>query len=89
MADDNQRWSLNRQVGVSVIVQLIFLASLIIGTWVNVQKQLYLMQHNIEILGDGQKQFQEKFEKLNNMCIGFEYRLRAVENLSVKTEVRR
>lgn len=78
--DSENKWSFNRQIGVSVIVQILLLASLIIGTWVNVQRQLCLMQHDIEILVEGQKQVQQKFEKINGICIGFEYRLRAIEN---------
>ncbi len=79
MADEKNKWNFNRQLNLSVLVQLIFLASLIIGTWVNIQRQLCLVQHDIERLIESHKTFQQKFEILNNMCIGYEYRLRALE----------
>ena len=33
-------WSFNRQINLSVLVQLVLLASLIVGSWVNLQRQL-------------------------------------------------
>ncbi|MHC4095725.1 MAG: hypothetical protein ACYSU3_06665 [Planctomycetota bacterium] len=40
-------WEFNRQINVSVLVQLVFLASLIVGSWVNLQRQLDLLQHDV------------------------------------------
>ena len=74
-----QSWQLNRQVNVSVLVQLVLLASLIVGSWVNLQRQLDLLQHDVTILLQSNQQFQQKLELLQAKSISYEYRLRAVE----------
>jgi hypothetical protein len=75
----NKQWYFNKQVDLSTLVQLIFLAALIVGTWVNLQKQLSLLQHDITSLIETQKQFQQRIEELSRTSITYEYRLRAIE----------
>jgi len=75
----NRQWNFNRQVDLSVLVQIIFLAALIVGTWVNLQKQLAGLQYDITRLIETQRQFQERIEELNRASICYEYRLRAIE----------
>jgi len=72
-------WRLNRQINLSVVVQLILLASLIIGSWINLQRQLDLLQHDVNMLLDGQKEFEQKLELLWCRSVSHEYRLRAIE----------
>ena len=80
MAEGNSKgWRVNRQVGVSVFIQLVFLASLIVGSWVNLQRQLDLLQHDVKLILETQKDSGEKFEALTEKAIAYEYRLRAVE----------
>ena len=74
-----QTWQFNRQVNLSLFVQVIFLAALIVGTWVNLQKQLSLLQYDITLLIETQKDFQKRIEKLDRASICYEYRLRAIE----------
>jgi hypothetical protein len=50
-----------------------------VGSWVNLQKQLSLLQHDITMLIETQRQFQERIEELNKASICYEYRLRAIE----------
>jgi hypothetical protein len=76
---NNQGWRLNRQVNVSVLVQLVFLASLIVGSWVNLQRQLDLLQHDVGYLCESQKRFERRLELLHEKSISSEYRLQAVE----------
>ncbi len=57
MVKKDTGWRLNRQVNISVLVQLLFLASLIVGSWVNLQRQLDLLQHDVTALIDSNKQF--------------------------------
>ncbi len=45
-----QRWRLERRVSVSVLVQLLTLAGLIVGSWVNLQRQLDLVSHDVKQL---------------------------------------
>ena len=57
MTNENVKtWRINRQINLSVFVQLIFLASLIIASWVNLQRQLDLLQHDVAILIQDNKQ---------------------------------
>jgi hypothetical protein len=79
MENKNGRWNFNRQIDLSVCVQIIFLAALIVGTWVNLQKQLSLLQHDITMLIETQRQFQQRIEELSKTSICYEYRLRAIE----------
>jgi len=81
MAMDNGRgWRLNRQVNVSMLVQLVMLASLIVGSWVNLQRQLDLLQHDVNQVLERQKGFCGKLESLQAESISYDYRLRAVES---------
>jgi len=82
-------WEFNRQINVSVLVQLVFLASLIVGSWVNLQRQLDLLQHDVTLLLQCQKNFDEKLESLSAKSISYEYRLRAIENKFPKLTLQR
>jgi hypothetical protein len=80
MAEENSnRWRLNRQINLSVIMQLLLLASLIVGSWLNLQTQLDLLQRDVGMLLAGQKEFEQKFESLSLKSISYDYRLRAIE----------
>ena len=82
MAENNSRtWQFNRQINLSTLVQLIFLAALIVGSYVNLQRQLYLLQHDVTILLESQRRFEQKLQVLSEKSISYEYRLRAVESL--------
>ncbi len=80
MAEENSKsWRFNRQVNLSVLLQLIFLASLIVGSWVNLQRQLDLLQRDVTMLLQCHKDFERKLESLSAKSISYEYRIRAVE----------
>ncbi len=90
MTKENSRgWQLNRQVNVSVLVQLVFLASLIVGSWVNLQRQLDLLQHDVTALLQSQKNFEQKLESLSAKSISYEYRLQAIERDPILQQVRK
>jgi hypothetical protein len=72
-------WEFNRQINVSVLVQLVFLASLIVGSWVNLQRQLDLLQRDVTYLCQCQKNVEQKLESLSAKSISYEYRLQALE----------
>ena len=74
-------WRFSRQITVSVVIELVLLASLIIGSWVNLQRQLDILQHDVELLLRSQKQFQEKLESVQLKCVSHEYRLQNVEQV--------
>jgi hypothetical protein len=73
-------WRLDRRLNLSVLLQLMVLVSLILGSWVNLQRQLDGLQHDIARLLESQKDFQRRIELLTERSISCEYRLRALEN---------
>ncbi len=79
-------WEFNRQINVSVLLQLVFLASLIVGSWVNLQRQLDLLQHDVTILLQSQRNFEQKLESLSAKSISYEYRIRAIEKTLTKSD---
>ena len=79
MSEENQKsWRLNKQINISVFIQLVFLASLILGSWINLQRQLYLLQKDVSVLLAGQDKLEEKIESLWSKSISHEYRLKAL-----------
>ena len=88
MAEDNSRnWRFNRQVNLSVLIQLVLLASLILGSWVNLQRQLDLLQRDVTMLLECHKNFEQKLELLSAKSIAYEFRLRAVEKVLTKADI--
>jgi hypothetical protein len=80
MAENNSRgWQFNKQINVSVLVQLALLASLIVGSYVNLQRQLDLLQRDVSMLLQGQRSFEQKLETLSAKSISYEYRLQTLE----------
>ncbi len=80
MAENNSRnWQFNRQINVSTLVQLVFLACLIIGSYVNLQRQLDLLQRDVTSLLESQKWSAEKVETLQEKVISHEFRLKHLE----------
>jgi hypothetical protein len=85
MAENNSKtWQLNRQINLSVLIQLILLASLIVGSYINLQRQLDLLQRDVTMLLENQKNFQEKLQSLSAKSFEYEYRLRALEKFLTK-----
>ena len=83
---NSKSWRLNRQINLSVIVQLMLLASLIVGSWINLQRQLDLLQRDVSMLLQSQNSIEQKLESLWTNSISHEYRLRAVEKQITNTE---
>jgi hypothetical protein len=83
---NSKSWRLNRQINLSVIVQLLLLASLIVGSWANLQRQLDLLQRDVSMLLKSQNSIEQKLESLWTKNISHEYRLRAVEKRAAKSE---
>lgn len=74
-----QKWTLNRQLNITMLIQLALLGMLIIGSWVNLQKQLTLLRYDIDRLILAREKYCQKIEKINDDCIRFEYRLTMLE----------
>jgi len=82
----SKAWRLNRQINLAVIVQLVLLASLIVGSWVNLQRQLDLLQHDMTMLLQSQEALKQKFDSLWTKSISYEYRLQAIEKRNNNTK---
>ena len=88
MAEGNSKsWQFNRQINVSVLVQLVLLTSLIVGSWVNLQRQLDLLQRDVGMLLQSQKNVEQKLESLWSKSISYEYRLQAIEKHVSKVNI--
>ncbi len=72
-------WRLDRRINLSVLLQLMVLASMILASWVNLQRQLDLLQHDVSMLLQSQKEFQQKLELLSERGLSHEYRLQIIE----------
>ena len=83
---NSKSWRLNRQINLSVIVQLVLLASLIVGSWVNLQRQLDLLQKDVSMLLQSQNSIEQKLESLWTKSISHEYRLQAIEKQAAKSK---
>ncbi len=70
---------LDRRINLSVLLQLMVLASMILASWVNLQRQLDLLQHDVSMLLQSQKEFQQKLETLSERSLSHEYRLQLIE----------
>jgi hypothetical protein len=85
MTKENLRnWRFDRRITLSGLVQLLFLASLIVGSWVNLQRQLDLLQRDVTYLCQCQENVEQKLESLWSKSISHEYRLRALEKALTK-----
>jgi hypothetical protein len=83
---NNKGWRLNLQINLSVIIQLVLLASLIIGSWLNLQRQLDLLQRDVNMLLQSQNSIEQKLESLWINSISHEYRLQAIEKRASKSK---
>ena len=81
---NSKSWRFNRQINVSVLIQLAFLACLIVGSYINLQRQLDFLQRDVTMLLENQKSFEHSLESLWSKSISHEYRLRTLEKVSTK-----
>ena len=77
----SKSWYFNRQVNLSVLIQLVLLASLILGSWVNLQRQLDLLQRDASMLLQYQENSEQKLEAISTKSISHEYRLHLLSYL--------
>ncbi len=83
---NSKSWRLNRQINLSVIMQVMLLASLIVGSWLNLQRQLDLLQRDVSMLLQSQGSLEQKLESLWTKSISYEYRLQAIERLAANSD---
>ncbi len=73
------KWRIDRRLSVSTLVQVVMLAGLILGSWVNLQRQLDGLQRDVRLLLESQERFCMRLERLQETTLSQEYRLRRVE----------
>lgn len=76
-----KEFHVNRQVSLSFFVELILLASLIVGSWVNLQRQLDGLQRDVKMLLENQGQFVSKVETMQEKAIAMDYRVKSLEDM--------
>ena len=86
--DNTTHWRLDRRVNLSVLLQLAVLVSLILGSWVNLQRQLDSLQHDVTALLTSQREFQQKLEWLSEHSLSHEYRLQTLEKEQTSHQTR-
>ncbi len=82
----DKSWRFSRQVNISMIVQLVLLAFLIIGSWVNLQTRLDVLQRDVGMLLASQQDIQKQMRNLSDKCLSYEYRLQSLEKRNQKIE---
>ncbi|MBN1359348.1 MAG: hypothetical protein JW993_02095 [Sedimentisphaerales bacterium] len=72
-------WRLDRRINLSALLQLATLASLIVGSWLNLQRQLDSLQRDVTMLLETQARYTQKLETLSTQTLAHEYRVQAIE----------
>lgn len=75
----NTRWKLDKKVSLSALIQLLTVAGLIVGSWVNLQRQLDLLGRDVKQLLSAQEKYCEKMEQLQDRTVAHEYQIRQLE----------
>jgi uncharacterized membrane protein YqgA involved in biofilm formation len=70
---------MDKKMNLSVLVQLLTLAGLIVGSWINLQRQLDLMGRDVKQLLTTQEKFCDKMEQLQERTVAHEYQIRELE----------
>jgi hypothetical protein len=73
------RWRLDRRIDLSVLLQIMTLASLIVGSWVNIQRQLDQLQRDVTLVVESQKGNAARLDAVSARTLAHEFRLQAVE----------
>jgi uncharacterized membrane protein YqgA involved in biofilm formation len=79
MNTTQNNWQLERRINVSAMVQVVMLAGLIVGSWVNLQRQLDLLGRDVRQVLAVQEKFCDKLETLHTKTIAHEIRIGHIE----------
>ena len=79
-------WQFNKQINLSMLIQLVLLATLIVGSWVNLQNRLNLLQHDVTRLLETDEEYAQKIDLLSTKNIEYEYRLKLLEKSLLQKE---
>ena len=73
------QWRMDKKVNLSALIQLLTVAGLIVGSWVNLQRQLDLLSRDVKQLLTTQEKFCEKMEQLQERTVAHEYQIREIQ----------
>ncbi len=77
-------WQFKKEVNLSMVLQLCLMASLVIGSWLNLERRIDALQHDVEMLLKGQDRFSGRVEELSAASARTQYRLEAIEKTTRK-----
>jgi hypothetical protein len=72
-------WQFKKEINLSMVIQLCLMASLVIGSWLNLERRIDALQHDVDMLLKGQDRFSGKVEELSADTVRHEYRLEVIE----------
>lgn len=72
-------WTFRREITFGVLLQLLVLGVMVLAGWVNLQKQLAIIQHDLSRVLQTQQQTQTQMELLSRQVQRHEYRLSGLE----------
>jgi hypothetical protein len=72
-------WKFRKEVNLSMVVQLCLMASLVAGSWFNLERRIAMLQHDVDALLKGQERFTSRVEQLSADAVRHEYKLEIIE----------
>jgi hypothetical protein len=79
MPGKKNTWQFKKEVNLGVVIQLCFMASLVLGSWLNLESRLDALQHDVDTLLKQQDHFSGRIEELTADNLRHQYRLDAIE----------
>ncbi len=77
--DFDMSWRIKREITIPTIVQLLFVMVMIIAGWINLEKDLTLIQHDLNRLIASNKELHKTIKSLTKKVQHQEYRLSTLE----------
>lgn len=74
-----ERWRMSRQVNVSMVIQLVLLASLIVGQWMDTQRRLDRVSYDMIQLSKQLDRFGERLDTIGEKTTTHDVRLSVLE----------
>lgn len=78
--DAKKGWVFRREITFGVLLQLVVLGVMVLAGWVNLQKQLAIIQHDLIRVLRTQQQVQTQIDLLSRTMQQHEYRLSSLED---------
>ncbi len=76
------RWRMDRQLNLAMLIQLVLLASLILGQWMDTQRRLDRVSYDVARLGEQLEQFGRRLDDIGEKTIANEVRLSVLETMA-------